>query len=354
MPDLNSTQRNGDTDDQHLTADQLRSACERALPGRVSVDVSELEPLARGWETDNTAFILESGPPGRRQRQELVMRIYPGDNAAAKAAHEFRVLDALHRVGYPVPEPLALVDGDSPAGGPFVLMERIRGEMMWHLLDRMHGADEQRLLDQFCRMLADLHRLDGRGFLTDPTIDTADPLAWTRRELARFRQFVGAMLPKSGFDAALEWLEARARELPCLRPAVVHWDFHPGNVLIRADGSAVVIDWTGGTVTDPRIDLAWTRLLMGAHGRAEWSAKVLAGYERHIGARVEDIEYFDAAMAVRRLFDVTVSLGQGAERLGMRPGAVDHMRATLPALGRVYDLFRRITGLRIAEVEALF
>jgi hypothetical protein len=125
-------------------------------------------------------------------------------------------------------------------------------------------------------------------------------------------------------------------------------------VLVRAVDSAVVIDWTGGTVTDPRIDLAWTRLLMGAHGRPEWSDEVLAGYERQIGTRVAGIEYFDAAMALRRLFDVTVSLGLGAERLGMRPGAVEEMRASLSALGRVYNLFRRITGLEIPEVEALF
>jgi aminoglycoside phosphotransferase (APT) family kinase protein len=233
-------------------------------------------------------------------------------------------------------------------------MERVRGEVMWRLLERATGSDREHLLDQFCRLLADLHRLDWRGFITDPTIDTTDPFGWTRRELARFRHFVRAMLPRSGFDPALDWLDARARELPCPRPAVVHWDFHPGNVLVRAVDSAVVIDWTGGTVTDPRIDLAWTRLLMGAHGRPEWSDEVLAGYERQIGTRVAGIEYFDAAMALRRLFDVTVSLGLGAERLGMRPGAVEEMRASLSALGRVYNLFRRITGLEIPEVEALF
>jgi len=338
-----------------LTQEQtLRDACARALPGLEHIAVSAQEPLARGWETDNTAFVLESGPAVRRLRRELVVRVYPGDDAAAKADHEFSVLNGLHRIGYPVPEPIAMVRDDHVAGGPFILMERIRGEVMWHLLDRARGADEECLFGQFCRLLADLHRLDWHGFITDPTIDTADPLGWTRRELARFRRVADAMLPGSGFDSALDWLDARVRDLPCACPAVVHWDFHPGNVLVRADGSAVVIDWTGGTVTDPRIDLAWTRLLLGAHGRPEWSARVLAGYERETGQRVEEIDYFDAAMALRRLFDVTVSLGQGAQRLGMRPGAVDQMRATLPALGRVYDLFRRITGLEIPEVEALF
>ena len=37
----------------------------------------------------------------------------------------------------------------------------------------------------------------------------------------------------------------------------------------------------------------------------------------------------------------------------MRPGAAAEMRAALPALCGVYDLFRRVTGLRIVEAEAV-
>ena len=43
---------------------------------------------------------------------------------------------------------------------------------------------------------------------------------------------------------ALAWLEKRREAVPCVRPSVVHWDFHPNNILVREDGSAVVIDWT--------------------------------------------------------------------------------------------------------------
>lgn len=339
--------------DSVLTVEQLHAACGRALPDRADIRVSAPEPLDKGWETDNTAFVLESGLPGLRQQEELVIRVYPGEGAAAKAAHEFRVLNALQRAGYPAPAPAGLVAVGSPLGRPFVLMARIRGKSLWPLLVRAQGAERQRLLDQFCRLLADLHRLDWREFLTDPAVDAADPTNWARREIARFRRIVAATLPGSGFVAALDWLDARTGTLTGGRPAVVHWDLHPGNVLVRPDGSAVVIDWTGGSVTDPRIDLAWTRLLMSAHAGPEWDEPVRTGYERAAGVRVENLEYFDAAMAVRRLFDVTASLGLGAQRLGMRPAAAQEMRATLPALGRVYERFRRIAGLEIAEVKAL-
>ncbi len=54
---------------------------------------------------------------------------------------------------------------------------------------------------------------------------------------------------------------------PCYHP--VHWDYHPGNVLLRDDSSAVVIDWTQIDVSDPRFDLAWTLLLVSSYEGAE-------------------------------------------------------------------------------------
>ena len=66
------------------------------------------------------------------------------------------------------------------------------------------------------------------------------------------------------FNANLKWLEARRDSVPCVQPTIIHYDFHPANILIREDGSAVVIDWSQFDVSDRRFDLAWTMLLVGA------------------------------------------------------------------------------------------
>jgi aminoglycoside phosphotransferase (APT) family kinase protein len=151
----------------------------------------------------------------------------------------------------------------------------------------------------------------------------------------------------------VDWLEARRDAVPCLRPAPIHGDYHPGNVLLRADGSAVVIDWTGFAVSDPRFDLAWTMLLMGAHEDWSWRDRILAEYQRLIGAAVPQMEWFEVCACGRRLHNVLVSMSEGAEKLGMRPGAVESMKQQLGALQRVRDLLEARTGIALSEVGRL-
>lgn len=160
--------------------------------------------------------------------------------------------------------------------------------------------------------------------------------------------------PQPGFLPVLEWLEARRDQVPCLRPSPIHWDFHPGNVLLRDDGSMVVIDWTGPDVSDSRFDLAWTLLLVSTHEDTKWRDLVLQEYERLVGTKVEQIEYFDVAACARRLLSVVISLSEGPEKLGMRPEAVAMMKQQMGAIEGVYDLLLERTGIRVAEVERLF
>lgn len=60
------------------------------------------------------------------------------------------------------------------------------------------------------------------------------------------------------------------------------------------------------------------------------------------------------AACVKWLLSVVVSLSDGAEELGMRPGAEAVMKELIGALHRVYDLLLEWTGIRVAEVERLF
>ena len=86
----------------------------------------------------------------------------------------------------------------------------------------------------------------------------------------------------------------------------------------------------------------------------EWRNHILQEYERLVGAKVEQIEWFETFACVRRLRMVTVALSEGAEKLGMRPDAVAMMQQQMSAMQRVYELLRERTGIRVAEVEKLF
>lgn len=157
-------------------------------------------------------------------------------------------------------------------------------------------------------------------------------------------------------DAAsfLEWVSARRDLFACESPSPVHQDFHPGNILVNANDDAAVIDWTNFAVTDSRFDLAWTLVLAHAYGGPELRDQILQGYQHHAGKPVEHIEVFEAIACARRLFNLTISLTQGAQQMGMNVQTVESMRANMEAHRRVHHLFVERTGLQIEAFSRLF
>jgi len=332
---------------------RLQAYYARAYPDRPGVQVSDLTSINAGWESDVYAFAVDYGPAGGRQREELILRIYPGNDAPAKSAREFHGMSQLHKAGYPVPQVFILEGENSPFGKPFVIMERIEGRNLWPLLFGSPGEDQQALLTLFCELFVRLHALDWRPFLHDETgNDMGGPYALVDLFLGTVRDYL-ARFSRPDFLPVVEWLEARRDRVPCPRPSPIHWDFHPANVLLRDDGSAVVIDWTQVGVSDSRFDLAWTLLLVGSYEGLSWRERILREYERLAGVSVEQMAYFDVAACLKRLFSVVVSLSDGAEKLGMRPGAEAVMKQQIGALESVYDLLLERTGIRVAEVERL-
>ena len=332
---------------------RLQAYCVQVLPDR-QVRVGSLARIGTGWETEIYSFDVESRPAARDRREGLIVRLYPGDGASAKAAHEFQGMRQLHDSGYPVPRVFALEGDSAPLGRPFILMERIDGEIMWPLLISSTGEQQRRLLTLFCQLLVRLHRLDWRPFVGDaahyerarPSYAFVDD--WLSDASTAFAHF-----PLPGFDRLLGWLQEQRDLLPCPEPSVVHGDFHPYNILLRGDGSPAVIDWSGLRVTDARFDLAWTLVLTSAYVGVGWRESILHEYERLAGAKVAQIERFEAFACARRLFEVTASLSEGAERFGMRPEAVAMMQQQKEPLKRVYDLLLARTGVRLAAVETV-
>lgn len=323
----------------------LRAKCS----DKAAISITHLDKLRDGWESDNYRIAVESGIPGTRE--DWVWRIYSGAGRQAKATREFTAIQKLRSAGYPVPEVILLETEDSPVERPFILMEYIQGEVMWDLLDKAPADRQARLIDQFCRLFVQLHDLDWRQF--DDSLPGNDPFFFIDRWSAEAHGVLQG-LPEFDGSPFLEWVVGRRELFACSHPSPVHQDFHPGNILVSANDDATVIDWTNFAVTDARFDLAWTLTLAHAYGGPELRASILQGYQRHAGKPVEHIEAFEAIACARRLLDLTVSLTQGAQRMGMNAQAVEAMRASMEAHRRVHRLFVERTGLQIGVFVDLF
>lgn len=335
--------------------EQLQAFCQSRQLALGEIEIVDLASIADGWECDVYRFGLVS--EGGARREELILRMYQGANAARTAEAEFAILDELRDAAYPVPRVLALATDHPPLGKPFVIMERIDGPVLGPLLRLPSGGLDLEGFRRFVALLARLHALDWRAVAARnrffPIRGGLDRwLAWARTFITSFGV--------TDYDEAFAWLERRAPRVAPRDLAIVHQDFHPWNLLVRPSGELVVIDWTQADVLDPRLDLAWTTLLLasssglsrGPSGEPSARDLALAEYQA-IAGPVSDFEVFEVAAAVKRLASITLALSGGAEKLGMRAGSEAKMLSELRHLQTARDVLDDRSGLRIAAVEDL-
>ncbi len=306
--------------------------------------VTQFQNITSGWENEVYAFTLVTDAGSR----DLVLRVYPGAGAIHKAEREFHGMQHLFAVGFPVPEMIALEA--TRFGQPTVIMARVPGQTVMHLLADATGPERTEHITRFCDLFVQLHRVDWRPLAPQPDV-YADENAANRQLIAHYRQMV-TTTGMTGVLPVLDWVAAHKSALICKQPAIVHQDFHPDNLLW--DGQKLkVIDWTAIAVLDPRIDLAWTLLLVGSYESMALRAQVLRLYEQAAQTRMPDIEVFEALAMVRRFNDLWQSANQGGESWGLRPEVLTAMRSQAAIYQQQYARLKDLTGLRVVELEEL-
>jgi aminoglycoside phosphotransferase (APT) family kinase protein len=301
-----------------------------------------------GWETQIVAFTLEV--PGE-DPLELIARIYPVDDGARKAEWEFNVMQHLASVGYPVPKVYAYEADVETLGSPFLIMERITGNTLW---DVFFGSPKERygkVLALNSRLMANLHDIPVRRvipgvYLVKTKHRVLGRVSEEQKELTEHG--LGGI-----FAPLIEWLKDNAERVVESPLCIIHQDFHPRNVLLREDGSPVVIDWAGCTVGDFREDLCWTGLLAGTFINDSLRQEVYDSYAEYSARELLDLPYFEAFAGLRRLADVAITLKVGASARGMRPEALTEMENNRPHYSKVLARVEVVTELSLAKVGSL-
>ncbi|MEO8394533.1 MAG: phosphotransferase [Chloroflexota bacterium] len=308
--------------------------------------VAAFRTIGNGWETE--VYYFSEGYRGTWKSR--VLRMYPGANAAEKCTREFRGMRQLFELGYPVPEVFEHSADSRWLSKPFMTMQYInhrRLDSAIGLYPHFVRADEWVM--RFAQLMVDLHRIDYHPFLwLVPDGIDSDASTLLRHKFSDAHRLIIDQFQQMWAIPVFDWLEASLPDVEKTASlSVIHNDFHFWNVMYP-----YVIDWSLIEVSDYRFDLGWT-LILAARRSLEQRDNILSEYERLAGHPVDHIEYFEVVGALRRLFDLSVSLGSGADSLGMRPDTVAIMRRQHDHYQQVYDLLCKYTGLGLPEIERL-
>ncbi len=206
---------------------------------------------------------------------DFVMRRKPFGQllpSAHAVDREYRLLSALHPLGFPVPEPLALCSDPEVIGAIFYIMEMAKGRPYADgALPDFDPGTRQRMYEQLVETLADLHNIDP---VAADLANFGRPGNYFERQVARWtRQYR---------DSETEYIPEMERLIAFLpetlpeqsRTSIVHGDYRIDNVVFDGDGTlTAVLDWELATLGDPLADFSylamqWTMPADGGAGLA--------------------------------------------------------------------------------------
>lgn len=265
------------------------------LQGGLSAQVSALE-YVRADGTRVRQIVRLHGPADRAENPNI-------------AQDEYRLLQALHSAGLPVPAPVHVEPAGDVFPTPALVVAYVDGRPDFTPSDPKHAVA------QLADALARLHQLD----IT--TLDLPALPQRTRRFDAELR--AQPALPNAHFhEAEIRAALAAVWPLPQTNAtALLHGDYWPGNVLFREGQLMAVIDWEDAALGDPLADLANSRLeVLWALGAAAMHHFTQQYRLRLPGLDTTMLPYWDLCVALRPIVHYAAWAEDPATEARMREG----------------------------------
>ncbi|HUJ86308.1 MAG TPA: phosphotransferase family protein [Burkholderiales bacterium] len=190
-------------------------------------------------------YVLRRKPPGK---------LLPSAHAVER---EFRVIKALHGVGFPVARPYALCEDEGVIGTAFYIMDCVDGRVLWdQALPGMDPAQRFAVWDELNRVIALLHTIDFRavgleGFGKEGSYLGRQIARWSKQYRASETGKIEAM------DRLIEWLPQNIP--PGDETTIVHGDYRLDNTIFHPSEPRIlaVLDWELSTLGHPLADFSY-------------------------------------------------------------------------------------------------
>jgi len=212
----------------------------------------EIEQFKGGQS--NPTYRLSAGGKRYALRRKPPGKLLPSAHAVDR---EYRVIRALHAVGFPVARPYVLCEDDAVIGTMFYVMDCVEGRVLWdQALPGMVKAERQAIWNEMNRVIALLHTIDFRAIGLE---DFGRPGNYLERQIARWtKQYQASELEKiEAMDQLIEWLP---KNIPAgEETTIVHGDYRLDNLIFHPSEPKIlaVLDWELSTLGHPLADLAY-------------------------------------------------------------------------------------------------
>lgn len=195
--------------------------------------------------TPNKKYVMRRKPPGK---------LLPSAHAVDR---EFRVISALHPLGFPVARPYGLCEDDSVIGTMFYVMDMVEGRILWDgTLPELEPAERRAIYEAKVKTFADLHNVDWRaagleGFGKEGDYVARQIHRWSKQYKASETETITEM------NELIEWLPNNIP--PGETTTIVHGDYRLDNMVLHPTEPKViaVLDWELSTLGDPLADFSY-------------------------------------------------------------------------------------------------
>lgn len=189
-----------------------------------------------------------------RTKPAPAARLLPSAHAIDR---EYRVMDALHRAGFPAAKQVALCLDEAVIGRAFFVMDYVEGRVLWdQSLPGMAREERAAIYDELNRTIARLHTLDPVAL---GLADYGKPGNYFARQIERWtKQYqASATEPIEAIDRLIEWLPAHIP--PGDQTAIVHGDYRLDNMIFHPSEPRIlaVLDWELSTLGHPAADFSY-------------------------------------------------------------------------------------------------